>query len=216
MADVPIGVLLSGGLDSSLVAALMRPHLPRLHSFAVGLPGSSDLHHARAMADALGTIHHEVVVGEAEFIAALEPVIWHLESWDPDLVRSALPCWFVSRAAAREVKVVLTGEGADELFAGYDYQRDYHGAHLHRELQRLVRGLHGINLQRVDRMSMAHGLEARVPFLDTAMVELALAIPQSSSARPHGTSASSGGLPRRCCRRRSHGARRSSSIRARE
>lgn len=177
MADVPIGVFLSGGLDSSLIAALMRRYVPELHSFAVGLPGSSDLERAREVAADLGTIHHEVAISEGELLATLEDVIWHLESWDPDLVRSALPCWFVSREAAKHVKVVLTGEGADELFAGYAYHRDYHGVNLHRELRRSIKGLHHINLQRVDRMSMAHGLEARVPFLDTEVIGLALSIP---------------------------------------
>ncbi|MFM2091310.1 MAG: asparagine synthase [Planctomycetota bacterium] len=177
MADVPVGVFLSGGLDSTLVAALMRRHVRDLHSFAVGLPGSSDLERAREVAADLGTIHHEVAIDEGEMLAALPEVVWHLESWDPDLVRSALPCWFVSRAAARTVKVVLTGEGADELFAGYAYHRDYAGPALHAELRRSVANLHHINLQRADRMSMAHGLEARVPFLDTAVVDLALRMP---------------------------------------
>ncbi len=177
MADVPVGVFLSGGLDSSLITALMRRYVPNLHSFAVGIPGSKDVVHARAIADHLGTIHHEVVISEGELLAAIDDVIWHLESWDPDTVRSALPCWFVSREAAKHVKVVLTGEGADELFAGYGYHRNYHGANLHRELRRSIKNLHHINLQRVDRMSMAHGLEARVPFLDTNVINLALAIP---------------------------------------
>jgi asparagine synthase (glutamine-hydrolysing) len=177
MADVPVGVFLSGGLDSTLIAALMRRYVPELHSFAVGLPGSSDLDRAREVAAELGTIHHEVAIGESELIEVLDDVIWHLESWDPDLVRSALPCWFVARSAARTVKVVLTGEGADELFAGYAYHRDYHGSALHDELRRSIRNLHHINLQRVDRMTMAHGLEARVPFLDTRVTALALDIP---------------------------------------
>lgn len=177
MADVPIGVFLSGGLDSSLIAALMRRYVPDLHSFAVGLPGSADLERAREVAADLGTIHHEVAISEAELLGALPEVIWHLESWDPDLVRSALPCWFVSREAAKQVKVVLTGEGADELFAGYAYHQRYQGERLHRELRRSIQSLHHINLQRVDRMSMAHGLEARVPFLDTNVVALALSIP---------------------------------------
>ncbi len=182
MADVPIGVFLSGGVDSSLIAALMRRHLGELHSFAVGLPGSNDLQRAREAATAIRTIHHELVIDPGDLWEAIEPVIHHLESWDPDLVRSALPCWFASRLAAQRVKVVLTGEGADELFAGYAY----HGAYsteatfagaLQEELRRSVAHLHHINLQRVDRMSMAHGLEARVPFLDTRVIDLALRIP---------------------------------------
>ncbi|MCB0208500.1 MAG: asparagine synthetase B, partial [Anaerolineae bacterium] len=105
-------------------------------------------------------------------------IIYHLESFDQDLVRSAIPCYFCSRMAAQKVKVILTGEGADELFAGYTYYKDIHDdAALHHELRRSVTCLHNINLQRVDRLTMAHGLEGRVPFLDVAMIEMAQTIP---------------------------------------
>jgi asparagine synthase (glutamine-hydrolysing) len=177
MADVPLGVFLSGGLDSSLVAALMRPQIDELHSFAVGTPGCSDLAHAAVVARALETTHHEIHIDAKAIESELEEIVYHLESYDADLVQSAVPCYFVSREAAKHVKVVLTGEGADELFAGYAYHAGYDPDTLHTELLRSVRHLHNINLQRVDRMSMAHGLEARVPFLDVDFVATAMCVP---------------------------------------
>ena len=177
MADVPVGVFLSGGLDSSLIAALMRRHVDELHSFSVGLEGSSDLDAAREVARSLGTIHHERVYTPADVVAAIDPVIRHLESWDPALIRSAIPCWFVSELAARHVKVVLSGEGSDEAFAGYRYFASYEDpAELHAECARLLGALHNMNLQRVDRMTMAHSLEGRVPFLDVDFLRMAMAI----------------------------------------
>lgn len=177
MADGQVGVLLSGGLDSSLVAALAARHVPSLHTFAVGTPGSPDLQRAREVARFLGTRHHEAILDPADVRQALPDILHHLESYDPDLAASAVPCWFVSRLASRHLKVVLTGEGADELFAGYAYHRGYRLGSLQRELDRLLANLHRVNLQRVDRMSMAHGLEARVPFLDTGFIRLARAVP---------------------------------------
>lgn len=177
MSDVPVGVFLSGGLDSSLVAALARRHLPRLQTFAVGIEGSPDLAAARQVAVVLRTEHYERVYTLQEAVARLEEVIYHLESYDPALIRSALPCFFVSELAARHVKVVLTGEGADELFAGYGYMaRIPDSDSLHRECARLLRGLHSMNLQRVDRMTMAHGLEGRVPFLDVGFADWAMSL----------------------------------------
>jgi len=178
MTDVPLGAFLSGGLDSSLVAALARRHVDRLHTFAVGFEGSPDLEAARLVARHLDTIHHEVLFDEADVAERLPEILFHLESFDPDLVRSAVPCDFVSRLASEEVKVVLTGEGADELFAGYRYYEDIaEPEELQAELRRSVGAMHELNLRRVDRMTMAHGLEGRVPFLDTEMIELALRLP---------------------------------------
>jgi asparagine synthase (glutamine-hydrolysing) len=182
MADVRIGVFLSGGLDSSIIAAIaVREARERgyvLPTFAVGTEGSGDLVAARVVAEHLGTEHHERVVTPAEARAALPVAVRSIESFDPSLVRSAVPNYLLSELAARTVKVVLTGEGADELFAGYDYVCDLPGeAELHDELVRTVENLHGLNLQRCDRVTMAHGLEGRVPFLDLDMIELALAIP---------------------------------------
>lgn len=173
MSDVPLGVFLSGGLDSSLISAMVRRSVPgELHSFSVGLAGSSDLLNARSVAGKLGTIHHERVLTPAEIIGAIPEVIDKLESCDPALVRSAVPTYFVAELAARHVKVVLSGEGADELFAGYHYLAEF-GANLPLELRAITCALHNSNLQRLDRMTMAHGLEGRVPFLDVAMVDLA-------------------------------------------
>jgi asparagine synthase (glutamine-hydrolysing) len=178
MSDVPVGAFLSGGLDSSIIAAMMRPHIDELHTFTVGFEGSGDLLAARKVAEHLGTIHHEHVLTREEIYEHLPRIIHHLESFDQDLVRSAIPCYFTSRLARQHVKVILTGEGADELFAGYTYYRDLHGDDgLHDELRRSVSTLHNINLQRVDRLTMAHALEARVPFLDTQLIELAQTIP---------------------------------------
>ncbi|MGD8894524.1 MAG: asparagine synthase B [Acidobacteriota bacterium] len=178
MSDVPVGAFLSGGLDSSLIAALVRPHVNELHTFSVGVEGSRDLEAARVVARHLDTVHHEHVFGPDEIAASLPEILFHLESFDQDLVRSAVPCYFTARLASRWVKVVLTGEGADELFAGYRYYRDYGGpALLRQELRRSVQALHNVNLQRVDRMTMAHSIEGRVPFLDVELVELAQTIP---------------------------------------
>jgi asparagine synthase (glutamine-hydrolysing) len=177
VADVPVGVFLSGGLDSSLVAALMRPHVAELHSFSVGMAGSDDLRFARQVAEFLGTTHHEHVFTEAEMRAALPAVIRHLESFDFALVRSAVANWFVAQLAAQYVKVVLVGEGADEIFAGYHYLKDLDPTARARELFRITNALHNANLQRVDRMTMAHGLEGREPYLDLYLLRAAFHVP---------------------------------------
>jgi len=184
MSDVPVGCFLSGGLDSSLLTALARRHLDELHTFAVGMEGSRDLEAARAVARHLDTIHHEYAFTQEEVQACLPEILYMLESFDQDLVRSAIPCYFVSRLAAEHVKVVLTGEGADELYAGYTYYKDLPADEvLQRELHRSVRSLHNMNLQRVDRMTMAHSLEGRVPFLDLESIALAQRIPAALKLR---------------------------------
>jgi len=182
MGDVPVGVFLSGGLDSSLVAAIAQNYLrergERLQTFAVGLEGSPDLLAARAAAADLGTDHHERVYTAAEATEILPGVVASIEAFDPSLVRSAVPNHMLAELAAEHVKVVLTGEGADELFAGYGYMRRYDDpAALHEELVRSIEGLHNLNLQRCDRVTMAHGLEARVPFLDRETIAHALRLP---------------------------------------
>jgi len=177
-SDVPLGAFLSGGLDSSLIAAIARKHLGRFHTFSVGIEGSDDLQAARFVARKLDTIHHEYVIPIDEVRDELPTILYHLESFDQDLVRSGIPCYFTSRLAAEEVKVILTGEGADELFAGYSYVREIADPDvLHAELRRSVQRLHDINLQRVDRLTMAHSIEGRVPFLDTSLIETAQRIP---------------------------------------
>jgi asparagine synthase (glutamine-hydrolysing) len=178
MSDVPVGAFLSGGLDSSLICAIARKHLPELHTFSVGIEGSRDLHAARIVSKHLDTIHHEYILTEQELRERLPEIIHSLESFDQDLVRSAFPCFFTSMIAAEHVKVILTGEGADELFAGYTYYKGITDEMiLHNELRRSVSALHNINLQRVDRMTMAHSIEGRVPFLDLRMIELGQRIP---------------------------------------
>ncbi|MCK5375846.1 MAG: asparagine synthase B [Acidobacteria bacterium] len=177
-SDVPFGALLSGGLDSSIIAALAAKHVDNLKTFAVGFEGSADLAAARRVARHIGSDHRELILKPDEVVQALPEILYHLESFDQDLVRSAVPCYFVSKLAADHVKVVLTGEGADELFAGYRYHRDIVDPDaLRDELRGSVARMHNINLQRVDRMSMAHGLEARVPFLDREVIALGLSLP---------------------------------------
>jgi asparagine synthase (glutamine-hydrolysing) len=182
MGDVPVGVFLSGGLDSSLVAAIAaKVYADRgeqLQTFAVGTPGSPDVVAARQVAEHIGSHHREFTYTAAEALAALPDVVRAIESFDPGLVRSAVPNFFLARETAKHVKVVLTGEGADELFAGYDYLLDFDDPDaLHGELVRTVESLHNLNLQRCDRVTMAHGLEARVPFLDRTTIAWALRLP---------------------------------------
>jgi asparagine synthase (glutamine-hydrolysing) len=180
MADVPVGVFLSGGLDSSVVAAVLaRASQPgsTVHSFAAGTPGSSDLAAARVVADALGLEHHERVYADEDVVAVLPSVVASTESYEPSLIRSAVPNYLLAEMAAQHVKVVLTGEGADELFAGYHHLRELSEDDLRDALVDGVAALHHLNLQRCDRVTMAHGLEARVPFLSRDMLAVAQRIP---------------------------------------
>jgi asparagine synthase (glutamine-hydrolysing) len=178
LADVPVGVSLSGGLDSSIVTTLAREESEELHSFAVGVQGSADLSAARHMSRYLDTIHHEYIYSVQEMVEILPRVLYYLESFDPALVRSAIPNYFLAKLASEHVKVILTGEGADEIFAGYDYLAKYEAPDdLQGEMLYITNALHNTNLQRADRMSMAFGLEARVPFLDVRSVSLAMGIP---------------------------------------
>jgi asparagine synthase (glutamine-hydrolysing) len=178
IADVPVGISLSGGLDSSIVAMLANRGTEHLHSFAVGMEGSEDLAAARKMAEFLGTQHHELKYTYQEIGRLLPKIVYHLESFDPALVRSAIPNFFLAEMASQYVKVILTGEGADEIYAGYDYLRSFiNPTVLQKEMVEITRALHNTNLQRADRMAMAFGLEARVPFLDTRSVALGLGLP---------------------------------------
>jgi asparagine synthase (glutamine-hydrolysing) len=176
--DIPVGVSLSGGLDSSLIAALAREGRDELNTFVVGMLGSEDIARSEEVARALGTRHHVYRYDFAEMLQVLPEVIYHLESFDAALVRSAIPNYFLARLASQHVKVMLTGEGADELFGGYEYLRNVtNPEYFHGELCLTMDALHNTNLQRTDRMTMAHGIEGRVPFLDMEMVRLALSIP---------------------------------------
>ena len=180
VADVEVGAFLSGGLDSSVIAALAARALDRpLKTFSVGIAGSPDLAAARAVAAHIGSDHHELTFTAGDLADALPHVLYHLESADVDLVRSALPTHFATTLARRHVKAVLTGEGADELFAGYTYHHAYAGKAraLADELTRSLGTMHNINLQRVDRITMAQGLEARTPFLDRDLIAFAQSAP---------------------------------------
>jgi len=179
VSDVEVGSFLSGGLDSSIIAALaarLAPH--RLKTFAVGVEGAPDLLAARRVAEHIGSDHHEQVFDPTEIAEALPTVLRHLETPDIDSVRSAIPTYIVSRLARPHVKTVLTGEGADELFAGYRWHKTLESAEaLAGALDGELAGMQGVQLQRVDRMSMAVGLEARTPFLDRDLIAFAQSIP---------------------------------------
>ncbi|HSG25312.1 MAG TPA: asparagine synthase B [Anaerolineales bacterium] len=176
--SVPVGVSLSGGLDSSIVAAFAREIKPDLDTFVVGVSGGEDINASIDVANFLGTTHHIYKYSLDEMVSILPEVIYHLESYDAPLIRSSIPNFFLAKLASEHVKVILTGEGADELFAGYKYLEDIENSdELQSELILLTKKLQNTNLQRADRMSMAHGLEARVPFLDKDFVDLSLALP---------------------------------------
>lgn len=192
MSDVPYGVLLSGGLDSSLVAAcaakFARQRIedgdrseawwPRLHSFAIGLPGSPDLAAAEKAAAALGTVHHGFTYTLEEGLDALPEVIRHIESYDVTTVRASTPMYLLARRIkAMGVKMVLSGEGSDEIFGGYLY---FHKApdarEFHAECVRKLDALHQLDCLRANKAMMAWGVEARVPFLDLEFLDLAMSL----------------------------------------
>jgi asparagine synthase (glutamine-hydrolysing) len=192
MSDVPYGVLLSGGLDSSLVAACAARFArcrvedddhseawwPRLHSFAIGLPGSPDLAAAQVAADAIGTVHHGFTYAFEEGLDALPEVIRHVETYDVTTIRASTPMFLLARRIkAMGVKMVLSGEGADEIFGGYLY---FHKApdarEFHDETVRKLDALHSYDCLRANKSMMAWGVEPRVPFLDVAFLDVAMAM----------------------------------------
>ncbi len=180
--EIHVGSFCSGGLDSSLVAAIAAEEIPNLHTFVVGMRNaageeSDDLKASRIAAAHIGSSHHELLFTENEYAEALPKVIKKLESYDPSLVRCAVPCYFTCKLAAEYVTVVLTGEGADELFAGYHYMKNFPLNKINLEARRCIGNLHNINLQRADRMGMLFSLELRVPFLDTTLIDLSMKIP---------------------------------------
>jgi asparagine synthase (glutamine-hydrolysing) len=177
VGDGEFGAWLSGGLDSSSLAALARPYTPTLHTFAAGVEGSDDLGYAREVADYLDTNHNEVVVTLADMLSALPEVIYHLESFDAWLVRSSITNYLVAKRASDFVPAVFSGEGGDELFAGYDYLKDLPSVSLADELVDITGRLHNTALQRVDRCASAHGTVAYVSFLDASVVDWAFHIP---------------------------------------
>ncbi|MBI5953490.1 MAG: asparagine synthase [Chloroflexi bacterium] len=178
-----VGSWLSGGLDSSVMVALARPHVSKLHTFAAGMDGAPDLEFARVAADFLKTEHHERVVQPEEMFSALSDVIYALESFDAWLIRSSVMNYLVAKAAADYVPAVFSGEGGDELFAGYDYLKSLPLADLPSELVDITNRLHNTALQRVDRCSSAFGTVAHVGFLDDGVVDYAFQIPASLKLR---------------------------------
>lgn len=190
MTDVPYGVLLSGGLDSSLVAAVAARYArhriedgdrseawwPRLHSFAIGLKGSPDLAAAEVAARALGTVHHGFEYTFEEGLDAVPEVIRHVETYDVTTIRASTPMFLLARRIkAMGVKMVLSGEGSDELFGGYLYFHKAPDARaFHEELVRKLEALHQFDCLRANKAMMAWGVEARVPFLDVEFIEVAI------------------------------------------
>ncbi len=190
MTDVPYGVLISGGLDSSVISALAQKHAkrrvedgeqtdawwPQMHSFAIGLEGSPDLANARVVAEHLGTIHHEMKYTIQEGLDAMRDVIYHVETYDVTTIRASTPMFLMARKIrAMGIKMVLSGEGADELFGGYLY---FHKApnpeEFHRETVDKIFDLHLFDCARANKSMAAWGVEARVPFLDKAFVDIAM------------------------------------------
>ncbi|MGV1011753.1 MAG: asparagine synthase B [Flavobacterium sp.] len=183
MSDVPIGVLLSGGLDSSLTssiaARLLKEQGKELHSFSIGLDADApDAKAARKVAEFLGTKHHEVHFTIEQGIEILDKLIWHLETYDVTSIRASTPMYFLSKAITDlGIKVVLSGEGADEIFGGYLYFRNAPSTEdFQKETIERVQKLFTADLLRADKSTMAHGLEARVPFLDKDFLDVAMLI----------------------------------------
>lgn len=171
-----LGCWLSGGVDSSAIAALAATCVPKLKTFSVGLEGAPDLAFARQVATHIGSEHYEMCLKPEALVKALLDVISALESFDALLVRSSLTNYFAGRLASDHVEAVLSGEGADELFAGYDYLKQIRPSELNDELVDITGRLHNTALQRVDRCSSAHGLKAFVPFLDSEVRKLAFSM----------------------------------------
>lgn len=171
------GAWLSGGLDSAAITALATNYIGRMKTFTAGVEGAPDLEYAARTARYLGTEHHERIVRVNDLAAVLPEVIYHLESFDPLLVRSSLLNYIASRNAAEYVSDIFSGEGADELFAGYHYLSSIPEEKLHNELVRLTGKLHNTALQRVDRCATAFGLTPRLIFTQPAVRELAFSLP---------------------------------------
>ena len=190
MSDVPYGVLLSGGLDSSIIAAITQKFSkkrvesdskeaawwPQLHSFAIGLEGSPDLIAAQKAADYIGTIHHEVHFTIQEALDALPDVIYHIETYDITTVRASTPMYLLARVIkSMGIKMVLSGEGSDELFGGYLYfHKAPNAQEFHEELVRKMSKLHLYDCLRANKSLMAWGVEGRVPFLDKDFIDIAM------------------------------------------
>ena len=192
MADVDYGLFLSGGVDSAVVSNVMLPlyreaqeelggEYTPLPTFTVGMENSPDVMAAKAVVEGLGGskyINHKIrYFTPDEVFDTIPKIIYHMETYEAELIRSCIPNWFLAEHAAKDVKMVMTGEGADELFAGYLYFKDAKNpSQLQKELRRIYGMLGNANLHRTDRMTMAHSLEARVPFLDTKFTKLIMSV----------------------------------------
>ncbi|HQV00977.1 MAG TPA: asparagine synthase B [Bacteroidia bacterium] len=190
MSDVPYGVLLSGGLDSSIISAITKKYAPnriesndtqmawypQLHSFAVGLKGSPDLAAAKLVANHIGSVHHEINFTVQEGLDAISDVIYHLETYDVTTVRASTPMYLLARVIkSMGIKMVLSGEGADELFGGYLYFHKAPNAQaFHEETVRKLSKLHLYDCLRANKSLAAWGIEGRVPFLDKEFMDVAM------------------------------------------
>jgi len=183
----PIACLLSGGLDSSLITALVNEFhikngLPTLETYSIGLAGSEDLKNARIVAEYLGTKHHEILLSEEDFLSAIPNVIQAIESYDTTTVRASIGNWLLGKyiAAHSEAKVIFNGDGSDELCGGYLYMNkapddlEFDG-----ESRRLLKDIHTFDVLRSDKSISSHGLEPRTPFLDRAWTQFYLSIPMN-------------------------------------
>ncbi|MFQ6607428.1 MAG: asparagine synthase-related protein, partial [Fidelibacterota bacterium] len=182
MAEREIGCLLSGGLDSSLITALVAQHNNgnMLKTFSIGIPGSIDLEYAQSAADHLGTIHHQIEMSEEDFLEAIKTVIYNIESYDTTTVRASVGNYLVSRFIREnsDCKVVFNGDGSDEVCCGYVYLKNATSPDaLQKESERLVKELYLFDVLRSDRSISSNGLEARTPFLDKTFVRYYLSIP---------------------------------------
>ena len=192
MSDVPYGVLLSGGLDSSVISAIAKLNAarrietedqqeawwPRLHSFAVGLEGAPDLAKAREVAEHIGTVHHEIHYTVQEGLDAIRDVIYYIETYDVTTVRASTPMYLLARVIrSMGIKMVLSGEGADEVFGGYLYFHKAPDARaFHEETVRKISKLHLYDCLRANKSLAAWGVEGRVPFLDKEFLDVAMRI----------------------------------------
>lgn len=192
MSDVPYGVLLSGGLDSSITSAIAKKYAdkriesedtegawyPQLHSFAIGLEGSPDLAAAQKVADHLKTVHHEIKFTIQEGLDAIRDVIYHLETYDITTIRASTPMYLMARAIkAMGIKMVLSGEGSDEIFGGYLYfHKAPNAEELHKETVRKLDKLHMYDCLRANKSLASWGIEGRVPFLDKEFMDVAMRI----------------------------------------
>jgi asparagine synthase (glutamine-hydrolysing) len=200
MSDVPYGVLLSGGLDSSIISAVAKKFAahrietndekeawwPQLHSFAVGLDGSPDLAAAQKVADHIGTVHHEINFTVQEGLDALRDVIYFLETYDVTTVRASTPMYLMARVIkSMGVKMVLSGEGADEVFGGYLYfHKAPNAREFHEETIRKLNKLHLYDCLRANKSLAAWGVEGRVPFLDKEFLDVAMRLnPEDKMAK---------------------------------